>query len=57
MEDYLISMGATIILRMLEDPEKRSKWRRLLVKLLRSIGASLVDDPEARTIMRELSRP
>lgn len=56
MEDFLISMAASVILRMIEDPNGRGKWRRMLFKLFRAIGAAFVDDPELRGMAKELSR-
>lgn len=52
MEDYLISVAATLILRALEDGDKRSKYRRILLKLFRAIGSALADDPELRNLVK-----
>jgi hypothetical protein len=56
MEDFLVGMAASVILRLLENADSRTKWRRMLIKVFRSIGAALIDDPEMQASAKQLGR-
>lgn len=56
MEDYLISMAASIVLRLLENPTSRSKYRRLFLKLFRAIAAGFIEDPELQATAKQVGR-
>lgn len=56
MEDFIVSAAASVLLRIIQDPDKASKWRRLLVKIFKQIGASLINDPEVQTAGKLIGR-
>jgi hypothetical protein len=56
VEDFLISMAASVLLKVIEDRTRAKTWQRLLVKLFRSISINMANDPEVRDIAKAMSK-
>jgi len=50
LEDFLIDMGVSALLRVAADPKRASKWRRALLKVFRAIAAAFPSDPEFKAV-------
>lgn len=46
METYFISMGISVILQMLKNPDNRRKYRNAMLKVRNAINAAFAADED-----------
>ena len=46
MEEYLFSMGVSVLLQTIKNPEKKRKLRNVFLKIFRAIKVAFADDKE-----------
>lgn len=55
-EDYIINSAVGALLLILGDPQKRSKWRRALLKLFVAIGVAFKGDAMFEAAAKDVGR-
>lgn len=46
MESYFISMGISVVLQLLKNPEHKSKYRSAMLKIRNAINTAFAGDVE-----------
>lgn len=55
-EDIWINIGVSALLAVLNDPTKRGRWRKAILKIFRVAALSFQNDEDFRNVARSMEK-